>query len=212
MKSILKLKINHTVKTAKELPWDLVYLVKREDETLVPRLFKYYMVVEQTTAITEFLNTFSARVIEHFGMSRDSLGTDNVPYEESFIGKLVELEKYLLVIPLLGKGRKGVNKQLRYIATRKFRKDIAKCSASDYTRTNSVQLPPVRLSISASGANLPCLNCKLLHKKLIDGNVCKLGSSDCIKNIVLGSGSDFSDTLTGLSKEEVEDQLLNGGM
>ena len=145
-------------------------------------------------------------------MSRSSICTTELDYDNNKIGKIVKLEDYSLVIPLLSKGRRGVTKGMRYIANAKFRREIVSSNNKHcHGKIAGKKLPSVTLNIDNQGAQLPCLSCKMLNRKLIDTTSCALGSSDCLRSIVLGSGSDFSETLTGLTKAEVEQQLAAGG-
>jgi hypothetical protein len=191
MQSIVKLKINHKVETGKSIPWELIYLIKKGQEKIGKRLFKYHLIVKSEKEIKGFLKNVNFETLSNQGMTREEIfETPLTPKKK--LSELMDIEDYSLLIPILARGKKSGRKSLRYLASKMFRRTV-KDSASS---RKPIEMPQVIISAGDNLEGLPCTNCSNLHAKLVDDKACQLGSAQCLTNIMIGKGSDFNTSLT----------------
>ena len=202
MTSLIKLKINHKAESGRNIPWDLIYLVKKEDLQICKRLFKYHLVVNDAERVKTLLNEIDFEDLVSHGMHRgDQVSERMMPMKQ--LKELVNLDDYSLLIPILSRGKKKGKKSLRYFSSKQFRRGIKDAETNrsfGYTFTPPVTpMPSVIICAGKDLEGYPCTNCANLHKKIIDNEACTLGSTECLSNIILGTGSDFN---TAISKDK----------
>lgn len=191
MKSLIKLKVRHTVTTGKQVPWDLIYLIDASERDLVGRLFQYHMIVESDAVIKELLQTVEFERIDMIGQDRDSIGSTKTVSGSKDIKSLINLDGLMLVVPLLSRGRKQSTRMLRYFTSKHYRAHLKEVSRSKKC------IPKVTLVAGDKFQSNPCIQCPRIHAKMLDSKSCNLGSALCIRSIIVGSGSDFSAKLEG---------------
>lgn len=192
MKSLIKLKINHKAETGREIPWELIYLVKKDEIEIGKKLFKYYLIVQDDTEVKSLLDDLDFNHLGMFGMDRsETISEDLRPNKK--LKDIVKLEEYSLLIPLLSKGKKAGKKTLRYFSSKQYRRGLREAH-NGYKESNK-EMPKVLISAGEDLEGHPCTNCSNLHMKIMDPKACHLGSSECLSNILIGKGSDFNTSL-----------------
>lgn len=191
MKSLIKLKINHKVGTGRQIPWELVYLVKKGQEEIGKRLFKYHLIVQSDEEVKGFLGDVEFERMETHGMVRDETYSDSLSPKKK-LDDLLNMKDYSLLIPILSKGKKAGKKSLRYFSSKQFRRAVK----DNVNSKKPLEMPQVIISAGKDLEGHPCTNCDNLHAKILDAKACSLGSTQCLSMILLGKGSDFNTSLT----------------
>lgn len=194
MKSLIKLKINHKVETGKKVPWELIYLIKKDQIEISKRLFKYHLIVTSDVEVKEFLGAVAFERMETHGMTREEDFFDNLSPMKK-LSELMNLKDYSLLVPILSKGSKAGKKSLRYFSSKQFRRAVNESSKSKSSK-KFLEMPQVIISAGKDLEGHPCTNCVNLHAKILDEKACSLGSTLCLTNILLGKGSDFNTSLS----------------
>jgi len=193
VKSLIKLKINHKVETGTTIPWELIYLIKKDELELGKKLFKYYLIVTEDAQVKDLLSVVNFNSFGVFGIDRQSIVTDTLRPPKQ-LRDLITIEDYCLIIPLLSKGKKSGKKTLRYFSSKRFRR-VVNSENSSGSKNAPKCMPKVIISAGENLEGHPCVNCENLHKKLMDDRACHLGSTACLSSILIGSGSDFNTSL-----------------
>lgn len=200
MQTLVKLKINHNAQTGREVPWDLLYLIKKDETAIATRLFNYHLIVEDDAVIKDFLTKVEFSAMENYGMSRSDTAVVNVGGRKP-LSDFVDLASYSLLIPILPRGKSAGSKKLRYLTSKSWKYHVkTKSAEGTYREAKSSQglsLPKVLLSAGKHMEGNPCLGCTNMAKKIVDDKACILGSAECLTKLVVGKGSSFNEAVKG---------------
>ena len=206
-KSIYKIKMNYNAEEGRQVPWELIYLLKKPaegtdeptEEQLSSILFKRFLLVRDSEAIIKTLSRCSVHFFEDIQPRRDDSSKEEFPKNDTKeISELLpeDLSEYTLVIPLLArKTRLSTTSQeyqlrLTYIASKSFQDKLKSDVKKPWRHYNKTKLPKVTLCLRGKQSMHPCALCSNFPHKVIDVNACDLGSFECIQKILIPQDQD----------------------
>lgn len=210
MNSLIKLKINFRAAEARMIPWELMYLVRPSDTDILPKIFKYYLLVKNPKTITKFLVDIPVKQTSIYKMKREDT-VEKTLEDPTDITDLINLDQYELVVPLTIKRKKLSNSEIQhrlsYLSSTAFSKEAQRRGQRPYmytsrgSRQHDGLLPEVVLHIHNRKTVHPCVTCINFPRKVMDKDACVLGSADCLPNIIIPVESEPVEAETKIEAE-----------
>lgn len=144
MSEIIDIHIKRT-QAGTSIPFDKVYLVRKEDQALIPRIFTYALVLPLTTSISDVLFSIRPSLITHKKFHRDdaaknqlgpALQTPVAPWWAEFNEKYA-ISSRVVVIPILTSTIKKVVRP-RYLTNKKWFTEVPKNRVSSRDVANAL--------------------------------------------------------------------------
>lgn len=197
----------------RKLPFDKVYLVKREDEALIPRMLPVCMRLKLTPYLADTLSALVCNVLQTGGVAQMAAGTalskeplpDGMLLAREFQADLQTgsdaLGKWWVVVPiLLGTAKENPDNEIQYNSRMLYLRNKSWQAPKSSGLTTVTAIPDSSaLIVYGEEITPPCMACPQLISHMTGG--CTLGEPGCLENMGLVHRSQYKKNIAKYRKE-----------
>lgn len=196
-----------------KLPFDKVYLVKREDEGLIPRMLPVCMRLKLSSYLADALGALVCDVLQSAGSDHAATGAplskealpDSMVLAKEFQADLLAgagaLNKWWLVVPmLLGTAKENPDNEIQYNSRVLYLRNRSWQAPRTFGLTTVAAIPDASaLLVYGEEITPPCMACPKLISHMTGG--CVLGEPECLENMGLVHRSQYKKNIAKYRKE-----------
>ena len=191
-----------TASEARRIPFDLLYLVPKNELPDLAKVYDVFIIVEPTPALKESMEKREVTEVRQQGMTRQESQVFKLRTPETLESLVKNLGEMTLCAPVLPRRSQGETRP-GYVLTKGAQAKLTQRHETFTAKGAKIKGEPyeevaasMRLMVNGK-ERLPCAICTQGLKKVLDDTACTLGTESCFKKISLKGVHSFHEKEKG---------------